>query len=249
MNEINELKELIKNAKHIAFFGGAGVSTESGIPDFRGKDGLYNKPDINFSQYKPEYLLSCDCLNHNPKVFYEFYRQKMNCLDVEPNITHKLLAKWEQSGKRVSVITQNIDGLHEKAGSEEIYNIHGTIMRNYCVKCGKEYPADYIFKYSGAIPRCTEHKAISMVRPDVTLYGERLPEAYEKARKALHEADLLIVAGTSLTVYPAAYLLQDFYGKHMVIINRDPVSHDVEADADIVIHSSLGDVFSQLEDI
>lgn len=249
--KIEKLKSMIAEANHIAFFGGAGVSTESGIPDFRSKDGLYNQHDVNFEQYEPEYLLSNKCLTRRPKIFYEFYRQKLDCRTIEPNITHKKLAELEQSGKRVSIITQNIDGLHEKAGSKEIYNIHGTTMKNYCMYCHHEFDSNFIFESEEAIPTCpycnpSETSDLkNYVRPDVTLYGEALPNAFDDAVSIVKQADLMIVAGTSLTVYPAAniisYLNENAY---LVMINRDPT--DKDGYADLVIHCGLGEVFSKL---
>lgn len=239
---IEKLKKLINDARHIAFFGGAGVSTESGIPDFRSKDGLYNQHDVNFENYSPEYLLSHSCLYFEPKVFFEYYRQKMNSAGYEPNITHKKLAELESKGKRISVITQNIDGLHQKAGSKEVYEVHGSTLRNYCGNCLKKYPSDYIFNSKEDIPRCKTCGGI--VRPEVTLYEEQLPKAFVDAINIVHEADLLIVAGTSLTVYPAANLLYEYYGRHIVIINREPTSKD--GMCDLVFHEDLGEVFSRL---
>lgn len=241
-DRLNQLREYIRQANHIAFFGGAGVSTESGIPDFRSKNGLYNQHDIRFDRYPPEYLLSRDCLNNEPKVFYEFYRQKLNCDGIQPNVTHTYLARLEAEGKRVSVITQNIDGLHQKAGSKEVYEIHGTTQKNYCMKCHQEFPADTIFVSDERIPRCPFCKG--MIRPAVTLYGEQLPSAFMEAVQQLHVADLMIVAGTSLTVYPANTLVSDFYGNRLVIINNAETEYDKYAD--LVFHENLGQVFSQL---
>ena len=186
-----KLREYINKSNNIVFFGGAGVSTESGIPDFRSKDGLYNQHDVRFDQYEPEYLLSKECLYNNSKVFYEFYRQKLDTRNVEPNITHKVLAKMEAVGKLSAIVTQNIDGLHQKAGSENVFEIHGTTQRNYCSKCGKTYPADFLYESStheaktsrfepnlslskASIPKC---ECRGLIRPDVTLYGEGLPKA------------------------------------------------------------------------
>lgn len=242
---IELLQQYVNEAKHIAFFGGAGVSTESGIPDFRSKDGLYNQKDVHFEQYSPEYLLSHSCLYDHPKVFYEFYRQKMDCRNIEPNITHKVLAQWEEKGKRVSVITQNIDGLHQKAGSKEVYEVHGSTQRNYCNCCGKKYPSDYIFESNEDVPRCPDCGAGSMIRPEVTLYEENLPQAFSDATMVLHKADLMIIAGTSLTVYPAANMVRDFYGKHLVVVNRDVTSQD--KNADLVFHENMGQVFGRIQ--
>lgn len=239
-----QLKCLIAESRHLAFFGGAGVSTESGIPDFRSKDGLYNQHDIRFEKYQPEYLLSHSCLENEPEVFYAFYRQKMNTAAIRPNITHIFLAELEKSGKRVSVITQNIDNLHEKAGSREVYAIHGTTYRNYCTVCGKEYPADAIFVSDERIPGCTACKK-GRIRPDVTLYEEQLPKAFSQAAGVLHQADLMIVAGTSLTVYPAANLIREFYGAHLVVINRDETQADRYAD--LVFHEEMGKVIAAVQ--
>lgn len=240
---LQQFKEIIDNANHIAFFGGAGVSTESGIPDFRSKDGLYNQHDVQFDKYQPEYLLSHDCLYYESKVFYEYYRQKLDCRGIEPNITHYKLAELEASGKRISVITQNIDGLHQKAGSKEVYELHGTTLRNYCTKCGEKYDAEYIFNSKEAIVTCPKCGR-GIIRPDVTLYGEQLPEDFEKALNIIQKSDVMIVAGTSLTVYPAASLVQYYRGDKLVIINRDVTSAD--AYANLVFHEGLGQVFSQI---
>jgi NAD-dependent deacetylase len=240
-NDLEKFKELINNAKHIAFFGGAGVSTESGIPDFRSPDGLYNQRD---TKYQPEYMLSHECLFRHPKDFYEFYRTKMDCRNFEPNVVHTKLAEWEQNGKRVSVMTQNIDGLHQKAGSKEVYELHGTTRKNYCTKCGREFPENAVFDSDEPIPRCPDCKGVGFIRPAVTLYGEQLPPAFTKAAEVLHHADLMIVAGTSLTVYPAANMIADFYGEHLVIINHDPTDYD--GYANLIFHENLGDIFSKL---
>ena len=248
---IEKLNELIKDAKKIVFFGGAGVSTESGIPDFRSKDGLYNTMDVKFEKYSPEYLLSRDCLNREPEVFFEFYRQKMNCEGIEPNITHKVLARMEAAGKLTSVITQNIDGLHQKAGSKRVWEIHGTTLKNHCIACGQPYEADYIFKSKETVPRCKEDDYLfncgGIIRPNVVLYGESLPSyAYNEAYTDLAEADLIIVGGTSLTVYPAANFIEEQVRfKKVVLINRDETSLDDQCE--LVFHESLGEVFSKIE--
>ena len=240
---INKLNKLIKESKKIVFFGGAGVSTESGIPDFRSKDGLYNTMDVKFEKYSPEYLLSRDCLYKEPEVFFEFYRQKMNCEGIEPNITHKVLAQMEAAGKLTSVITQNIDGLHQKAGSKRVWEIHGTTLKNYCKKCGKHYPPDYIFYNSESIPHC---ECDGIIRPNVVLYGESLPSfAWNEAYTELAKADLIIVGGTSLTVYPAAQFIEEQVRfKKVVLINRDTTPIDNECE--IVFHESIGEVFSRI---
>ena len=241
---IEKLNELIKNAKKIVFFGGAGVSTESGIPDFRSKDGLYNTMDVKFEKYSPEYLLSSDCLYWEPEVFFEFYRQKMNCRDIEPNTTHKVLAEMEKKGKLSSVITQNIDGLHQKAGSKRVWEIHGTTLKNYCKRCGKRYHPDYIFYNNEPIPHC---ECGGIIRPNVVLYGESLPSyAYDEAYTDLAEADLIIVGSTSLSVYPAANFIEEqVHFKKVVLINRDETSLDNQCE--LVFHENLGEVFSKIE--
>lgn len=237
------LNEILADSKHIVFFGGAGVSTESGIPDFRSKDGLYNQHDVQFDKYKPEYLLSRSCLYNNPKVFFEFYRQKMNVEGIEPNRAHLKLAEMEKMAKLDGIITQNIDGLHQKAGSINVQEIHGTTHRNYCVKCKKEFPSDYIFKSTDAIPKCPHCN--NMVRPDVTLYEENLPKvAWKNAEDLLFAADCFIVGGTSLSVYPAANLIAHYHGKYLIIINKQETSYDKYAD--VVFHESIGDVFSKI---
>ena len=243
--QIEKLKEYIKESKKIVFFGGAGVSTESGIPDFRSKDGLYNQHDVQFDKYEPEYLLSRECLYNNPKVFYEFYRQKMDTRNIEPNITHKVLAKMEQIGKLEAIVTQNIDGLHQKAGSKNVFEIHGTTRRNYCSKCKIEYHPDFIFNTKDAIPKC---ECRGLIRPDVTLYGESLPtKAVDNAISAISHADMLIIGGTSLQVYPAANFISYFTGKHLVVINKEPIDLTLNVDTDLIIIDSLGTVFSEIE--
>ena len=243
--KLKKLKDMIADSQSIVFFGGAGVSTESGIPDFRSKDGLYNQRDIQFEKYSPEYLLSHSCLVDNPKVFYEFYRQKLDVRGIEPNITHIKLAEMEKAGKLTAVITQNIDGLHQKAGSQKVLEIHGTTMKNYCSKCGKIFPADYIFKSQGDYPVCS---CGGMVRPDVTLYEEMLPEdAWAGSMRVLNNADMLIIAGTSMTVYPAASLVTYFRGKYLVVINRDPLRSLSGRKPDLVFQDSMGRVFEKLD--
>ena len=240
-----QLREYIEESNNIVFFGGAGVSTESGIPDFRSKDGLYNQHDIQFDKYEPEYLLSRECLYNNPKVFYEFYRQKMDTRNIEPNITHKVLAKMEEMGKLKAIVTQNIDGLHQKAGSKNVFEIHGTTQRNYCSKCKMEYHSDFLFNNKEAIPKC---KCGGLIRPDVTLYGENLPnDAVNGAVEAISNADMLIIGGTSLQVYPAANYISYFSGRHLVVINREKIQVLLYGDTDLMIVDSLGNVFSEIE--
>ena len=243
--ELTTLTKYIEESKNIVFFGGAGVSTESGIPDFRSKDGLYNQHDVQFDEYKPEYLLSRECLYNNPKVFYEFYRQKMDVRNFEPNITHKVLAKMEEIGKLKAIVTQNIDGLHQKAGSKNVYEIHGTTQRNYCSKCKMEYHPDFLFNTKEIIPKC---ECRGLIRPDVVLYGENLPEeAVKNALNAIENADCLIVGGTSLQVYPAAAILTHFTGEHLIIINNEEINVPLNPDTDMMIVDSLGNVFSEIE--
>ena len=237
------LNDIIASSKHIVFFGGAGVSTERGIPDFRSKDGLYNRRDVQFEAYSPEYLLSHSCLYHEPKVFFEFYRQKMDVSGIEPNRAHKKLAEMEAKGKLDGIITQNIDGLHQAAGSKNVQEIHGTTLRNYCSKCHRGLPSDFIFKSEDPIPLCPH--CGGMVRPDVTLYEEGLPEeAWVNAMDLIHNADCLIIGGTSLAVSPASYLAYEFHGDYLIIVNRDATPQD--RSADMVFHESIGDVFSRI---
>ena len=237
MEKIEELKEIINKSNNIVFFGGAGVSTESGIPDFRSKDGLYNQK----YKFPPEEILSHTFFMNNTEEFYKFYKDKMNSLKYEPNITHIKLAELEKQGKLKAVITQNIDGLHQKAGSKNVFELHGSVLRNYCMKCNKFYDGEFIFN-SNDIPRCT---CGGIVKPDVVLYEEGLDDyTVMGAIKAIQNADLMIVAGTSLTVYPASGLLNYFKGKNLVLINRDVTSYDKKAD--LVINESLGKVFSNI---
>ena len=238
MNDIELLQKLIDESDNIVFFGGAGVSTESGLKDFRGKDGLYT---TSYYDRTPEYLLSKSCLYNETNLFFDYYRKTMDCSKVKPNITHKYLTKLEKSGKLKAIITQNIDGLHQKAGSKNVLEIHGTTFKNYCDDCHKEYPSDYIFKSSG-VPLC---KCGGIIRPGIVLYGENLPEDFNKALAYVTKADLLIVAGTSLTVFPASSLIEYFRGKNLVIINNDKTPYDYIAH--LVIHKPLKDVFSKLK--
>ena len=240
MTNLETLKQWIKESSRIVFFGGAGVSTESGIPDFRSVDGLYHQK----FDYPPETIISHSFYEARPEYFFQFYREKMLPLGFEPNITHRVLAKWEQEGKLLAVITQNIDGLHQKAGSKRVYELHGSVLRNYCTRCGKLYPAEFVRDARG-IPRCT---CGGIVKPDVVLYEESLNEdTLAGAISALRQADLLIVGGTSLTVYPAAGLLGYYRGHRLVLINRDATPYDEEAD--LVFHDSLGSIFSQLQEL
>ena len=237
MTKLEKLKKWIDESSSIVFFGGAGVSTESGIPDFRSVDGLYNQK----FDYPPETIISRSFYERDPAYFFRFYREKMLPLDHEPNITHKVLAKWEAEGKLSAVVTQNIDGLHQKAGSRKVYELHGSVLRNYCLRCGKFHSAEFV-KNAPGIPRCS---CGGVVKPDVVLYEEPLDQdTMEKSVMAIHRADLLIVAGTSLTVYPAAGLIQYYRGNRLVLINRDATPYDGRAD--LVFHETLGTIFSQL---
>lgn len=244
MGDYEELNRIVKESEHIVFFGGAGVSTESGIPDFRSKDGLYNQHDVQFDRYTPEYLLSINCLEDEPEVFYEFYRQKLNVDGIEPNKAHIKLAQMEKAGKLDGVITQNIDGLHQKAGSKNVQEIHGSTLRNYCKRCHRKYPADAIFVSEERIPKCKI--CGGMIRPDVTLYGESLPtEAWRESVRLIDKADCLIIGGTSLVVNPAASLAMGFRGKNLVIINRDVTPADRMAT--LVFHDSISKVLDSIE--
>lgn len=239
------LREYFNESSKIVFFCGAGVSTESGIPDFRSKDGLYNKDLSFYGKHEPEYFLSKECLNHDPKTFFRFFRDFMDVHDIKPNPAHYFMAEMEAAGKSLGVVTQNIDGLHQKAGSKNVFEIHGTTQRCYCVKCGKEYSSDFIFNSSEPIPCC---ECGGMVRPDVTLYGERLPvKATADAVNAISQADMLVIAGTSLTVYPAANFIYDFSGNHLVVINRDKIKNlCVNPDSDLVIEGMAGEILGSL---
>ena len=236
-SEIATLKTWITESDNIVFFGGAGVSTESGIPDFRSTDGLYHQK----FDYPPETILSHTFFYQHPEYFFKFYREKMLPLDYQPNEAHKKLAALEQAGKLRAIVTQNIDGLHQKAGSKCVYELHGSVYRNYCEKCGKFYPPEYI-RDSAGVPRCT---CGGIVKPDVVLYEEALDEkTLAGAISAIRHADMLLVGGTSLTVYPAAGLLGYYRGDRLALINRDETPYDDMAG--LVLHASLGDVFSQL---
>lgn len=237
MEKIALLKKWIAESSRIVFFGGAGVSTESGIPDFRSVDGLYSQK----FDYPPESIISHSFYERDPAYFFRFYREKMLPLGFDPNITHKVLAAWEREGKLSAVVTQNIDGLHQKAGSKRVYELHGSVLRNYCVRCRKFHSAEFVRDAVG-VPKCA---CGGIVKPDVVLYEESLDEAtIEGSIAAIASADLLIVAGTSLTVYPAAGLINYYRGSRLVLINRDATPYD--SYADLVLHESLGTVFSQL---
>ena len=237
MNQLETLKQWIAESYRIVFFGGAGVSTESGIPDFRGVDGLYRQK----FEYPPETIISHSFFERDPEYFFRFYREKMMPLGFEPNITHHVLARWEREGKLSAVVTQNIDGLHQKAGSRQVCELHGSVLRNYCTRCRKSYSAEFVRDHPG-VPRCD---CGGIVRPDIVLYEERLSEdTLEMSAAAIYDADLLIVGGTSLTVYPAAGLVNYYRGNRLVLINRDETPYDHRAN--LVFHTSLGEVFSRL---
>lgn len=237
MTNLQQLKQWISESKSAVFFGGAGVSTESGIPDFRSVDGLYNQK----FEYPPETIISHSFFVRKPEYFFRFYREKMLPLGFEPNVTHKVLARLEAEGHLAAVVTQNIDGLHQKAGSKQVFELHGSVLRNYCVKCGKFYRAEVVRDAKG-IPLCD---CGGIIKPDVVLYEEPLDEnVMAGAIAAIRKADLLIVGGTSLTVYPAAGLLHYYRGQRLVLINRDETPYD--SYANLVFHESLGDIFSRL---
>lgn len=232
------LQTMVNDCSRIVFFGGAGVSTESGIPDFRSVDGLYNQK----YDYPPETILSHTFFMKRPEAFFRFYRDKMLPLDAKPNKAHLKLAEWEKEGKLLAVVTQNIDGLHQAAGSKKVYELHGSVHRNYCMKCGKFFPPEYIRDSKDEIPVCT---CGGRIKPDVVLYEEGLDnDVVSGAVNAIAQADMLIVAGTSLTVYPAAGLVRYFRGKHLVLINRGATPMDSECD--LVIHDKVGEVLSSL---
>ena len=239
MNSIEQLQKIIDEINRIVFFGGAGVSTESGIPDFRSVDGLYNQK----YDYPPEEILSHTFFERHTDYFYRFYKDKLICLDAKPNSAHLKLAELERAGKLSAVVTQNIDGLHQKAGSKCVYELHGSTLRNYCTDCGKFFDAEYIEKSSG-IPYCDE--CGSLVKPDVVLYEEGLDDkTVNGAVNAIANADCLIVAGTSLAVYPAAGFIRYFRGNNFVLINKAPTPAD--AMANLVIHGKVGEVLSQIK--
>ena len=232
------LKQWVNESARMVFFGGAGVSTESGIPDFRSVDGLYHQQ----YDYPPETILSHTFYMRKPEEFYRFYRAKMMAPDAKPNAAHRKLAQWEQEGKLSAVVTQNIDGLHQAAGSRKVYELHGSVRRNHCRKCGAFYDLDYMLRTTG-IPRC--EKCGGIIKPDVVLYEEGLDQAtLNGAVRAIGNADLLIVGGTSLTVYPAAGLIDYYDGDRLVLINRSVTPLDSRAD--LLIQGSIGEIFSQL---
>ena len=234
---LDMLKTWVGESHNIVFFGGAGVSTESGIPDFRSVDGLYHQK----FDYPPETILSHGFFCAHPEEFFRFYREKMLPLEARPNAAHLTLARWEREGRLKAVVTQNIDGLHQKAGSKQVYELHGSVLRNYCMRCGKFHSAEFI-RDSAGVPRCS---CGGIVKPDVVLYEEALKEeTLLGAVRAIAAADLLIVGGTSLTVYPAAGLLNYFSGKHLVLLNRDETGRD--GAADLILRQPIGQVLGAL---
>ena len=236
MDKIKELNTIINNSNNIVFFGGAGVSTESGIPDFRSVDGLYNQK----YDYPPELILSHGFFYSNTKEFYKFYYDKLINEDILPNDCHKKLKELEDSGKLKAIITQNIDGLHEMAGSKNVITLHGTIYRNYCTKCNKKYDLEYMLKFKNKIPTCT---CGSIIKPDVVLYQEPLDDNnIYNAIKYISEADTLIIGGTSLTVYPAAGLINYFKGNNLIIINKDHIN----TNCTLQINEPIGEVFRKI---
>ena len=237
MSGVEVLRKWVEDCGNIVFFGGAGVSTESGIPDFRSVDGLYSQK----YKYPPETILSYSFFIRNQEEFYEFYRDKMLFLDAEPNITHKKLAQLEAGGKLKAVITQNIDGLHQKAGSKKVLELHGSVLRNYCMRCGKSYGVEIITETKG-VPRCS---CGGVIKPDVVLYEEGLDQdVLDEAVRHISEAEMLIVGGTSLSVYPAAGLIRYYRGDRLVLINRSPTPYDRYAN--LLLQCGLGEVFSNL---
>lgn len=236
MDDIRKLAEIVKKSKKIVFFGGAGVSTESGIPDFRSVDGLYNQQ----WDYPPETILSHTFFEEHTEEFYRFYHAKLNCLNAKPNAAHLKLAELEAAGKLSAVITQNIDGLHQAGGSRKVYELHGSVHRNYCTKCHKFFDSEYVFAQEN-VPYCDS--CGGLIKPDVVLYEEGLDdETVEGAVRAISECDVLIIGGTSLNVYPAAGLIRYFRGKSLVIINKSPTQYD--RNADLLICRNIGEVFS-----
>lgn len=237
MSDIEVLQKMIDESNNIVFFGGAGVSTDSGIKDFRGENGLYKQK----FKYSPEYMLSKNCFYDNTEDFYDFYKSQMNCLKFKPSTVHKYLKKLEDKGKLKGIITQNIDGLHQKAGSKCVYELHGTIYENYCLLCNKFYDAEYVFNSKG-VPKC---ECGGVIKPNVVLYGENLSDSFNISYDLILEADMFIVAGSSLTVMPANSLVRAFKGKFLVIINNTKTDYDKYAD--LVIYDNIKKVFTMLK--
>lgn len=239
MEQIDQLQKIIDEGKSIVFFGGAGVSTESGIPDFRSSNGLY----MQEYRYPPEQVVSHSFFANHTEAFYDFYKNKMMFLDAKPNAAHMKLAELEKCGRLKAVVTQNIDGLHQAAGSRTVHELHGSIHRNYCQKCGKFFDAAYV-KNTEGVPKCDA--CGGMIKPDVVLYEEALDsDTIQKAVQAISEADTLIIGGTSLVVYPAASFIDYFRGKNLVVINKDVTAR--ESEADLAIHDAIGRVMEQIK--
>lgn len=235
---LKKFMKIIEKSSNIVFFGGAGVSTESGIPDFRSKDGLYNQK----YDYPPETILSHTFFLNHTEDFFKFYREKLNSLDIKPNITHIKLAELEKKGKLKAIVTQNIDGLHQKAGSKNVFELHGSVLRNYCMECGRVHTPEYVFYESEGIPRCQRNRCNGIVKPDVVLYEEMLnDDVVSGAVDAISNCETLIIAGTSLTVYPASGLVNYFRGENLILINKDVTPFDSRAD--LVINEPLGNIF------
>lgn len=235
--DIEKLKKIIDNTDNIVFFGGAGVSTESNIPDFRSTDGLYNQK----YKYPPETILSHSFYVKNTEEFYRFYKDKMLYLDAKPNAAHLKLAQWEKEGKLKAVVTQNIDGLHQNAGNKYVYELHGSVLRNYCTRCGKFYDAEYIV-HSDGVPKC---ECGGVIKPDVVLYEEGLDQnVLRDSINAISNADVVIVGGTSLAVYPAAGLIDYYRGDKLILVNKTATPMDKRAD--LVVQGNIGEIFSQL---
>lgn len=236
--ETEQLQKIIDDSRRIVFFGGAGVSTESGIPDFRSADGIYHQK----YKYSPEQVVSHSFFTKYPEAFYEFYKEKMMCLDAKPNPAHVKLAELEAAGRLTAVVTQNIDGLHQAAGSRRVYELHGSIHRNYCMKCGKFYDAGYVKECDG-VPRC---ECGGLIKPDVVLYEEGLDQdVIRGAVQAIAEADTLIIGGTSLVVYPAAGFIDYFRGKHLAVINKSATAKTVRAELSIA--APIGEIMEKIQ--
>ena len=236
-NEVKKLQEMIDDSSNIVFFGGAGVSTESNIPDFRSADGLYRQS----YKYSPEQIVSHSFFVHHTEAFYEFYKEKMMFLSAQPNPAHRKLAELEAKGKLTAVVTQNIDGLHQAAGSRNVLELHGSIHRNYCQKCGRFYDAAYV-KHAEGVPRC---QCGGLIKPDVVLYDEGLDSGIiQKSIRAISQADMLIIGGTSLVVYPAAGFIDYFRGKHLVVINKSATAKEVGAELSIA--APIGQILGQI---
>lgn len=237
--EVEQLQNMIDESNRIVFFGGAGVSTESNIPDFRSAEGIYHQA----YKYSPEQVVSHSFFMRNTEAFYDFYKEKMMILDAKPNPAHLKLAELEQAGKLSAVVTQNIDGLHQAAGSKRVYELHGSIMRNYCMDCGKSYNAEYV-KYSEGIPHC--ERCGGIIKPDVVLYEEGLDEQVIRGTiRAISEADMLIIGGTSLVVYPAASFIDYFNGKYLVLINKSETARSVYTS--LTINAPIGEILGQIQ--